>query len=91
MHEARHAEAWGQSVSRLLRALGEEVPDNLLEGAAYLDQYYIPTRYPNGFDQGAPMEYYTRTQAEQAIVHAQRIIEYCEGQIPSTGRDDRES
>ncbi len=89
VYEARHAEAWGHSVSRLLRVLGEGIPDNLLEGAVYLDQYYIPTRYPNGFDQGTPMEYYTRTQAEQAVAHAQRIIEYCEGQVPSSRPDDR--
>lgn len=86
--EARHAEAWGHSVSRLLRALEEEVPEDLLEAAAFLDQYYIPTRYPNGFDSGAPMDYYTRTQAEQAIGHAERILEYCGGQIPSSGRGD---
>lgn len=81
VYEARHAEAWGHSVVRLIKALGTGVPDGLLDGAALLDQAYIPTRYPNGFDSGAPMEYDSRTQAEQAIAHAERIIEFREGQV----------
>lgn len=68
--EARHAEASGHSVSLLLKALGEGIPDDLLEGAALLDQASIPTRYPNGFAAGAPMDYFFRNQAEQAIGHA---------------------
>jgi len=42
-----------------------------------LDKHYIPTRYPNGFDTGAPKEYYTDEDAEKAIRDAQQIYEFC--------------
>ena len=56
-----------------------EVPERLLEAAKTLDKHYIPTRYPNGFDSGMPGDYYTKTDAQEAIENAQQIIEFCEG------------
>ncbi len=47
---------------------------NLLDISRKLDQYYIPTRYPNGFDIGAPMDYFTKDQAEEAIEFGKVII-----------------
>ncbi|RKX71528.1 DNA-binding protein [candidate division WOR-3 bacterium] len=58
----RNMEAWGHSVSGLLM--------HLLEIGARLDRFYIPTRYANSFETGAPKE---------AIQHAEEIIKYCEG------------
>ena len=46
-----------------------------------LDKHYIPTRYPNGFERGAPTDFYTRGEADQAIRHAEAILEYCRRQI----------
>ncbi|MCH7934957.1 MAG: HEPN domain-containing protein [Gemmatimonadetes bacterium] len=46
-----------------------------------LDKHYIPTRYPNGFDVGAPTDYYTEAEAEAAIADADRIIEFCHGAL----------
>jgi HEPN domain-containing protein len=40
-----------------------------------LDQYYIPTRYPNGLPGGIPHEVYTQGQAQEAITSAQRILD----------------
>ena len=82
--ERRHAEAWDHLVSRLLRALSEsrEVSDDRIEEAAFLDQHYIPTRYPFAFDQGAPMEFYSRNQAQQAIEYAEHIVEFCGVEVP---------
>jgi len=76
-----HGEGWGHSVYGLLRALGDkmEVPEPLLEAAKTLDKHYIPTRYPNGFDSGMPGDYYTKTDAQEAIENARQIIEFCEG------------
>jgi len=78
-----HGEGWGHSVYGLLGALGDkaDVPEGLLDVAKALDKHYIPTRYPNGFDSGAPGDYYTKTDAQQAIENAQQIIEFCEGCI----------
>ena len=47
-------EAWGHVVARLLEELPMSVPDDLIEKAKVLDNFYIPTRYPNGHPQGAP-------------------------------------
>ena len=76
-----HGEGWGHSVYGLLGALGDKVhvPERLLEAAKTLDKHYIPTRYPNGFDSGAPGDYYTKTNAQEAIENAKEIVEFCEG------------
>ncbi len=76
-----HGEGWGHSVYGLLRALGDkiQVPERQIEAAQNLDKHYIPTRYPNGFDSGAPGDYYTKTNAQEAIENARAIVEFCEG------------
>jgi HEPN domain-containing protein len=48
---------------------------------ADLDKFYIPTRYPNGFDTGTPADYYSKKDLEQAIKHAKKIIQFCEDKI----------
>jgi len=78
-----HADAWGHSISRLLKELPQEIrPDeDLINHAIVLDRYYIPTRYPNGFDSGAPKDYFTKKDAEDACLSAKRIIEFCKSKI----------
>ncbi|GIW91868.1 MAG: DNA-binding protein [Pirellulaceae bacterium] len=46
-----------------------------------LDKHYIPTRYPNGFDSGAPADFYTQTEAKDVIRYAEAILEFCRHQI----------
>jgi HEPN domain-containing protein len=66
-------------VSDLLTALGPTAPDDPLIGRAKaLDKHYIPTRYPNGFPSGAPMDYYTAEDSTRAIDDAEAIIRFCE-------------
>ncbi|MBW2039122.1 MAG: HEPN domain-containing protein [Deltaproteobacteria bacterium] len=76
-----NAVAWGHSVFDLLRVLSERtaVDEDFLNCARILDKYYIPTRYPNGFDSGSPYEYFTRRDAEDAIVYSRKILEFCQG------------
>jgi HEPN domain-containing protein len=45
----------------------------LIESAKELD--------PNSYPSGAPMDFYTRGEAERAIRGAERIIEHCKGHI----------
>jgi HEPN domain-containing protein len=40
-----------------------------------LDQYYIPTRYPNGLPGGIPHEVYTSDQADQALEGTRRVLD----------------
>jgi len=75
-----HGEGWGHSVLKLLEGLADHVSisEVLLDAARTLDKHYIPTRYPNGFDQGFPGDYYTRKEADEAIGYARHIVEFCE-------------
>lgn len=66
-------------LARLLESVSEveKIPDDLYEKGASLDRHYIPTRYPNGFQSGAPMEYFFQKDAEEAISYAEAIIRFC--------------
>ena len=51
--------------------------ESLLEGAGMLDQYYIPTRYPDALAEPAvPFESYTKEQATKALAIAQQMLEF---------------
>ncbi|MFP3910212.1 MAG: HEPN domain-containing protein [Halobacteriota archaeon] len=75
------ATAWGHSVFDLLRVISKKftVDEELLNCARNLDKFYIPTRYPDSFESGSPYEYFTRRDAEDALLCSRRIIEFCEG------------
>jgi len=68
----------GHSLVELLDALSGSHAGigQLREGAQQLDQYYVPTRYPNGLPGGVPAEVFTRGQAEQAVTIARRIAAF---------------
>ncbi len=76
LHYYFKQEAWGHSLSRLLKDLPIEIPEELLDLARVLDLYYIPTRYPNGFPEGAPFEHFTERQAREAIDYASKVLEF---------------
>ena len=81
--QRRHLDAWGHTLSVLLESLRPalEPSTDLVDAAKELDKHYIPTRYPNGFERGAPVDFYTRREAEQAIANAEALIEWCRRQI----------
>jgi HEPN domain-containing protein len=76
-------EAWGHVVARLLQELPETVliPGELIEKGRVLDNFYIPSRYPNSHPQGAPFEHYGPLQSEEAIRYASEIIEFIRSQV----------
>ncbi|CCC81944.1 HEPN domain-containing protein [Thermoproteus tenax] len=78
LYQCLGVEAWGHSVSRLLAGLPAHVrpPDDLVDAAKGLDKFYIPSRYPNAHPEGAPMDYFTRGDAEGAVSAAERIVRY---------------
>lgn len=78
-----HLDAWGHTLSVLLASLPEPArPDEaLMDHAKELDKHYIPTRYPNGFERGAPVDFYTRGEADRAIALAEAILGFCRNQI----------
>ncbi len=81
LHLVHKQEAWGHVVARLLADLPMNVPPVLIDKGRVLDNFYIPTRYPNGHPAGAPLEHYGILQSEQAIAYAREIIEFVRGHM----------
>jgi HEPN domain-containing protein len=53
----------------------------LIEKGQLLDAYYISTRYPNGFPEGKPADYFNQPKAQEAVEAARAIIEFCKTHI----------
>mgnify|MGYP001607564435 FL=1 len=83
LYQKAGAEARGHAVNGLLEKLPPAfAADPGLAGAArLLDRHYIPARYPNAYPEGAPHEYYTKADAEEAIANAERILLFCESHL----------
>ena len=83
LHLSLGQEAWGHVVARLLQELPSSVPvpGDLIEKGRVLDNFYIPTRYPNGHPQGAPFEHYGPLQSAEAIGHASEIAQFVRTQM----------
>lgn len=74
----RGVEAWGHALTPMLTRLDDsEAGEALKAHAQLLDAYYIPTRYPNGFAEGKPADYYNESTAREAFNAARTIIEFC--------------
>ncbi len=76
-------EAWGHTLTVLVGNLPSSLqpPETLVNRAKMLDKHYIPTRYPNGFESGAPTDFYTQEEAQNAIQYADEILQFCRDQI----------
>jgi len=76
-------EPWGHSVTALLAALPEGArPDEaLVDSAKSLDKHYVQPRYPNGFDVGAPGDYYTRAESDAAIANSEAVLAFCRDRL----------
>ncbi|MCP4167119.1 MAG: HEPN domain-containing protein [Chloroflexi bacterium] len=74
-------EPWGHSITRLIREFPHKdaIEDLELwqEAGRLLDQFYIPTRYPNGLPDLTPGQVYRKVDAVQAISAAQTLIDAC--------------
>lgn len=84
VYDAHHLEGWGHTISTLLGNLPDRMkaPAGLVAQAKSLDEHHIPTRYPNGFDSGAPTDVYTAAEADRAIQDAAAIVEFCRQHLP---------
>ena len=81
LHLAKGQEAWGHVVARLLEELPMTVPDELVEKAKVLDNFFLPTRYANGHPEGAPFEHYGPLQSREAIEYASEILELARSEM----------
>ena len=80
---------WGHSILQFLKKLPEnfDVNDELIQAAKYLDKHYITYLYPNGFASGAPEDYFTKKDAKEAIINAEKIFIFCENQISTLRKE----
>ncbi|MHA1167738.1 MAG: HEPN domain-containing protein [Candidatus Hodarchaeales archaeon] len=79
-------ESWGHSLVHLARRLEQVSPkfkvnNDLLESCQELDRHYIQPRYPNGFANGYPAEFYNLKTAETCMSHAKKILSFVEEKI----------
>ncbi|HEU0295826.1 MAG TPA: HEPN domain-containing protein [Anaerolineales bacterium] len=73
------SDPWGHSVQKLVlqfpkQNLLRNIQDWLAQ-AAYLDKFYIPTRYPNGLPDLIPSQVYNAQDSTQAIKRAEFFLE----------------
>jgi HEPN domain-containing protein len=70
----------GHSLTHLIAGLSEfiNVPNEVVDLCKLLDKFYVTTRYVDTWSEGAPYEYFTRTDAETAIKAAEGIITFIE-------------
>lgn len=70
---------WGHSIQKLVMQFPQQDRlnglQNWISNAAYLDKFYIPTRYPNGLPDLTPSQVYNSEDAVQAIEKAGFFLE----------------
>jgi len=73
----------GHSVHALLKALNAKagVTDALLELGGKLDQYYVPTRYPDALPGVVRSDAFSATQARDAVRAAGRVLTWARAQL----------
>ncbi len=69
---------WGHSVAELVDDAGRYDPTfrRLRDKGAFLDRFYIPTRYPNGLPGGIPRDAFTPKDAHEALSTAREIADF---------------
>ncbi len=83
LHLFLKQEAWGHVVAQLIRELPAtiSIPADMIDKGRVLDNFYIPTRYPNGHPSGSPFEHYGPLQSKQALQYASEIIAFVRDQM----------
>ena len=81
----------GRSLVTLVSRYADRAPGlaALGELAGILDQYYVPTRYPNGLAGGVPFEAFGESQASAAVDAAERFVRLAERPAEAPGRGRR--
>lgn len=83
LYEQDGQEARGHSLVGLLQGLATRypVPEPFLGWGRALTRYYLEARYPNGFPEGAPFEYFDEGMAQEAVDAAERILGWCRSHL----------
>jgi HEPN domain-containing protein len=77
---------FGHNLNLLLQAVAEHIAitEPLRMACARLNRYYIPTRYPDAFAQGAPADQFFEADARQALTDAEEVMSFAEDIIRSS-------
>lgn len=77
----------GHSIQRLLAQLPASVTisQKLQRCARELDKVYIPSRYPDAYTEGAPMDFYDAENAQMSLNCAETIANFVEGLVADGG------
>ncbi|MET1160467.1 MAG: HEPN domain-containing protein [Thermoprotei archaeon] len=70
----RHRERRGHSLVYLASEIDLVIPEDIRSCFTFLDKHYIPSRYPDVYDEGAPLDYYTEKDAISCLECAKKII-----------------
>ncbi len=89
LHQHLGSERRGHSLLYLLSELQlpDEPPKNVVDCARELDRHYIPSRYPDAYPEGAPMDYYGEEESHECIKCAELIVEWV-GSLVGLGEED---
>lgn len=71
----------GHSLLYLSSELSINIPDDVRECIIYLDKHYIPSRYPDVYDEGIPADYYTAKDSRECIKCAEKIVNWVKSYI----------
>jgi len=66
-------------LDKVREALAIELPGDVYEACIRLNKFYIATRYPSAWSEGIPEEYYSRSEAEEAVHYAELVLKWVEG------------
>jgi HEPN domain-containing protein len=76
------ADPWGHSIQRLITEFPYQADlpdrDDWIRHGALLDQFYIPTRYPNGLPDLTPGQVYRQEDADRALAAARALVTACQ-------------
>jgi HEPN domain-containing protein len=72
---------FGHNLNLLLDAIAvhRAIPDPVRDAGARLNRFYIPTRYPDAFPQGAPADQFFEADARTALADAAAVFTFAEG------------
>jgi HEPN domain-containing protein len=69
---------FGHNLNLLVQAVEAhvQVVESMRMACARLNRYYIPTRYPDAFDRGAPADQFFAADAHQAVADAEEVVTF---------------
>lgn len=74
----------GHSIVKMLEELQSstlKISEELFHSARILDRYYTVSRYPNGFPEGSPLDFFDEKIAREALDAAHKIVRFCDDKI----------